>query len=54
MSISTAKGERKKQMRIMEFFSLDHTLRMCVPVSPRLFVQLSHVQHVCSDAFDAE
>lgn len=43
MSISTATVEEKTP----------NTPRMHVPVSPLLFVQLSHVQHVCSDAFDA-
>lgn len=43
MSISTATVEEKTQ----------NTLRMYVPVSPLLFVQLSHVQHICLDAFDA-
>lgn len=43
MSISTATVEEKTQ----------NTLRMYVPVSPLLFVQLSHVQRVCLDAFDA-
>lgn len=43
------RGGKKTQTRIMESF----TLRMCVPVSPLLFVQLSHMQHVCLGAFDA-
>lgn len=35
------------------FFLYNNTLRMCVPVFPQLFVQLSHVQNICLDAFDA-
>lgn len=53
-ALAQLKRRGKKTTRIMEsFFLYNNTLRMCVPVFPQLFVQLSHVQNICLDAFDA-